>query len=194
MHARRHLACAPSRLAVVARLRLLPMVLGAAALAPLQAAPLAEPANLPRGSDASTAAGSTLDRTLQVDTDAAQRNLELLLETRGDGDPGQQPGARRPVPAAVAASASLRSIEQGQRPPPEHRADNRLIDKETLRSVVLFLREHRLLLIGGLGVAAVVVLAARAWQRWRAGAQARRLRVLSSQQRSPGERRRSSRR
>lgn len=177
--------------------RLLAAVLVAAAVRPLTAAPLTEPVEPPPGSDspAAVAAGSTLDRTLQVDTDAAQRNLELLLETRGDGEPLQPPVARRQAPTPPATAASAGAWPGDLQPQPAARADDGRLDRARLvGGLVRVLREHRHWLAGAVGLVVVVAIGTRLWRHRRAGSADRQQQRPSVQHPSPGGRRRSSRR
>ena len=152
-----------------------------------QAAPLADGQASPDGIDAppSASAGSTLDRTLQVDTDAAQRDVELLLEARATGEGQPPPAARRPsavLPASPAAATRSAGPAAEREPIPE-----------PLRDAARLVREHRHWLLGALGLVAAMVMLVQMWRRYRAGASERRLRVLAGQQRPPRGRRRSSR-
>lgn len=165
---------------------LLAAVLSAALALGVQAAPLADGQTSPSGIDATppTSAGSTLDRTLQVDTEAAQRDVGLLLETRGTGQVEPPPATRRPPavqptgPAAPARTAGP-VVEREPIPTP-------------LRDAARFLREHRHWLLGALGLVAAVAMGVRLWRRDRAAASERRLRALAGHERS-SRRRRSSR-
>lgn len=203
---------APRQLAMAGRA--LAMVLGAAALEPLRGAPLTDHTDhthLPQMTDVpqSTARGGTLDGTLQVDTDAAQRNLELLLETRGEGEPMLPPAARRPMPGSpdAAASAGSRPAEAVSQWQQAGRTDDdRALRSRVIGKIAQILREHRLWLLGAFGLVAALAIGARLWQRQRAGAAERRQRGLTeagamqreaaTRERGPGgagRRRRSSR-
>lgn len=177
--------------------RLLTVVLGTAALGPLRAAPLTDPAPLPQATDVPPA-GSALERTLQVDTDAAQRNPDLLLETRGDGEPLLPPIPRRPTtlsPDAAAPAGAGRLGEGPQRPPSDAADEDRAKRSHLIGKATEILREHRPWLLGGLGVVvglSVVAAVARLWKRRRAGTSERRLRALAERHQAP-RRRRSSR-
>jgi hypothetical protein len=134
---------------------------------------------------------STLDRTLQVDTDAPQRNEQLLLEIRQSGLAEIQPGAPRPVPAdGVPGLRPAPAAAMGADAAAEPREPPRAAVPGAVRQAAQFLRAHRNWLLGGALLAVVVVLAGAAWQRRRTGTAAQRLKVLAAQREVTAGRRR----
>jgi hypothetical protein len=166
---------------------LLVAMLSAALALGAQAAPLADGQTVPSSVEAppSTSAGSTLDRTLQVDTEAAQRDVGLLLETRGVGAVEPPPPTRRPstvLPTGPAAAERSAGPVVEREPIPE-----------PIRTAARFVLDRRHWLLGALGLVAVMAVGVQLWRRHRAGASERRLRALAGQQRPSRGRRRSSR-
>lgn len=164
-----------------------------------RAAPMADRPGSPAGIDIppSTSAGSTLDRTLQVDTEAGQRNVELLLDTTIASEAALPPPAARqqPLPAATTAAPADGAQRGGLPPvPTAARAPERPAPSGPVRNVVQFLREHRLWLLGAVGLLAAAVVGVRALRRRGTEASEARLRRLAEQHRAPhGSRRRRRR-
>lgn len=178
----------------MARALALGMGLGASAWAWAQATHAHdEPPALPQGTErppqGAAKAGTMLDRALQVDTEAMQRNVDLLLETR-ELLPGKaQAGHQRPSMAAASAPTPWLDRDAPVREPGAASTEI----PQVVRYAARFLREHRFWFLGLLGLLAVVMVAGRLWQRWRVGAAERRLRALAELQRPGHRRRRSSR-
>ena len=173
-------------------------LLAAALAGNATAAPMADPPAPPIATDAG--AGGTLGRTLRVDTEAAQRDVEVLMDTRtrAEGDPPRPTGG---LPAAQRGAAGARP---GGAPPdatgaaedsarPGDAGGLRAALPGPVREAALWLREHRLWLLGGLVLVAVLAASVPLWRRRQAAAAERRLRALAAQPRAPQRRRRSSR-
>jgi len=134
------------------------MLVGAASAAPLADRPASPEAAAPAGP------GGTLDRTLQVDTEAAQRDVEVLMQTRttAEGDaPRPLPVARGAIAprAGGAPAAAAHPVSGDDAAMPGNDAAARAPVPGWLRTAALFLRENRLWLAAGMGLLALLVLA-----------------------------------
>jgi len=111
-------------------------------------------------------AASSLGRTLQLNTNGALRNVELLLETRGAGE-HKRPAASRlpPVLPSTGLAANARGAgPEVERPPVAEPVP------ESVRMVTRTLREHRSWLPGAVGVVTALAAVVQLLRRCRAGA------------------------